>query len=141
MVFGPIELIVIQFPDNQFKGNIIPALKALVEQETIRIIDVLLVSKDQQGQVTTHEISELTDDEYSAFDPLVDEIRGLLTTDDAQQVAAKLDKNSSAGMMLFENRWAKEFQDAVLEAKGRLVLSERVPAAVIDELLSAQQPA
>jgi hypothetical protein len=136
MPYGPIELLVIEFPGNQFSGELTPALTDLVESQTIRIIDILFVQKDADGNVVETELSDLTEGAYAAFDPVVAELAGLITHDDALYLTAALAPNSSAGIMLFENVWAKRFADAVVGANGHVVVNERIPRAVIDELIA-----
>jgi hypothetical protein len=138
MSLGPVELLVVAFPGNQFRGEIAPALRDLVERGTIRVIDILFIVKDQGGVVTMLEINDLDDDDYTTFDPIVSDITGLLSPDDVNQVANGLENNSSAAIMLFENTWATAFSDAVANANGRVLLSERIPRAVIEELVAAQ---
>ena len=136
MSLGPIELLVIKFPGNKFTGEVAPALKDLVEGGLIRVIDILFVHKDEGGEMTVLEINDLDDDDFSRFDPVVADITGMLTVDDARQLAAGLEDNSSGAVMLFENAWATRFRDALVNANGQLVLSERIPKMVIDQLLA-----
>jgi Family of unknown function (DUF6325) len=136
MSLGPIELLVVKFPGNRFTGEIAPALKDLVEGGLIRVIDILFVVKDEAGEVTVLEINDLDDDNFSRFDPVVADLTGMLTPDDARQLSAGLENNSSGAIMLFENTWATRFRDALLNANGELVLNERIPKVVIDELLA-----
>jgi hypothetical protein len=136
MAIGPVELLVIKFPGNQFRGEIVPALRELVEQGTIRVIDILFAIKDGDGEVAMVEINDLDDDDFAQFDPIVEDITGLLTKEDIEQLSAALERNSSAAVMLFENTWATRFRDAVVAANGELVISERIPKAVIDEMLA-----
>lgn len=138
MSYGPVELLVVAFPGNQFTGQIAPAVAELVEGGLIRIIDVLFIQKDAAGVVTETELSELVEDVYIAFDPLVSDLAGLLTHDDAERLAASLAPNSSAGIMLFENTWAMRFADAVRDANGQVLLNERIPRAVIEALVASQ---
>ncbi|MCC6626864.1 MAG: hypothetical protein IT340_05600 [Chloroflexi bacterium] len=138
MPLGPIELLEVKFPGNQFTGEIAPALAALVEDGLIRVIDIVFVGKDADGTVTTFELSDLDDDTYAAFDPVVDEIAGLLSEDDLQAVAATLENNTSIGLLLFENVWAARFAEAIRQAKGEVVLNERIPRAVIETLMAAR---
>ena len=70
---------------------------------------------------------------------VLDDVLGLLSPEDIQQLGQSLEMNSSAALMLFENTWATEFRDAVVRANGRLVLSERIPKAVVDEVLAATE--
>lgn len=137
MPLGPIELLVVKFPGNRFTGEIIPALTELVERGTVRIVDLLLLVKNEAGEVTLLEFSDLAPDVSGQWDPLVSDITPLLNEDDAYQVAASLENNSSAGVMLFENTWATRFADAVRKANGEVVLNERIPRVVIEELVAA----
>jgi hypothetical protein len=136
MSLGPVELLVIKFPGNQFSGEIAPALKELVDSGTIRVLDLIFARKDKDGNVVVLELNDLDDNDYAAFDPLVASLSGTLTEDDARQLAATLERNSSAGIMLFENTWATKFRDAVLRANGKLVLNERIPHSVIEQLIA-----
>ncbi|HAX23943.1 MAG TPA: DUF6325 family protein [Thermomicrobiales bacterium] len=138
MPFGPIELLVVEFPGNKFTGELAPALKELVDHGTVSIIDILFVTKDADGNVSERELGDLIDDVYTAYDPVVDEVSGLLTHEDAELLTAAMAPNSSAGIMLFENVWAKRFADAVAEANGQVILNERIPRAVIEELIAAE---
>ena len=137
MPYGPIELLVLEFPGNRFSGEITPALTDLVESGTIRIIDILFVQKDADGNVIESELTDLTGADFADFDPIIDDLAGLITHDDALYLTAALAPNSSAGIMLFENAWAKRFTDAVVKADGRLIINERIPRAVIEELVAA----
>jgi uncharacterized membrane protein len=137
MSYGPLEMLVLKFPGNQFTGEIAPALKELVDTGTIRVIDLLFVTKDANGAVDVLEIDSAGDAVVAAYKPLVAELAGLLSDDDALHFAAALEPNSSAGLLLFENTWAARFAEAVLNANGQVVLNERIPRVVVDELLAS----
>ena len=141
MSLGPIELLVVKFPGNQFKGEIAPALAELVENGTIRVIDLLFAIKDESGELAIVELSEAGDEETEAWGPVTGDMTGLLTEDDAQRLSNALENNSSAALLLFENVWATKFRDAVLNANGELVLNERIPKHVVDEVLAAAEEA
>ncbi|NJL45347.1 MAG: hypothetical protein HC922_05590 [Leptolyngbyaceae cyanobacterium SM2_3_12] len=136
MSLGPVELLFLKFPGNQFRGEMVPALAELVESNTIRVMDVIFLSKDAAGEVTLLEITELDDAAYDDFDPLVADVSGLLSESDALLLAQSLDNNSSAAAMLFENTWATKFRDAVVNANGQVVLNERIPRQVIETLIA-----
>ena len=145
MAIGPIELLVVKFPGNQFKGEIAPALQELVESGTIRIIDLIFALKDEEGTLAVLELNALGDERLAVFEPEPSELSGTLTEDDARSLTGGLENNSSAAILLFENTWATKFADALRNANGELILNERVPRAVIDELIAevaaAQQSA
>jgi pyridoxal/pyridoxine/pyridoxamine kinase len=138
MSLGPIELLAIKFPNNLIQDEIALALKALVENNTIRIIDILFIKKGESGEVTVREIDELDDVDHSILDPVIADISGLIAEEDIQEIAQELDNNSFAALMLFENRWATAFRDAVLSAKGQLLLNERIPSSAIEQAVAAQ---
>jgi hypothetical protein len=139
MSLGPVEMLLINFPGNQFKGEIVPALKELVETNTIRVLDLLFLKKDGVGNLTVLEISEIDEDDiYDAFDPLVPKVNGFLSESDAITLAQSLENNSSAALMLFENTWATRFRDAIVNAHGQVILNERIPRQVIETLAEDQ---
>jgi hypothetical protein len=135
---GPVEMLCVKFPDTFVKDDIASALRALVENKTIRIIDILFIKKSENGDVTINEIDEVGDVDYSLFDPLIADIMGLIAEEDVQTIAQSLDNNSFAALMLFENTWATAFRDAVVNAKGQLLLNERIPSDVIEDVMAAQ---
>jgi len=134
MSHGPVELRVIVFPDNQFRGEIIPALANLVEREIVRIIDILFVYKSTDGDVSVYEISDLEDEDYAVFDPIVADVSGYLSESDINQLSGDLPANSSAAILLFEELWPIRFRDAVERAHGELVLSAAIDPAVVADL-------
>jgi hypothetical protein len=133
---GPIEFLALKFPGNEFRGEILPALTELIEADTIRIVDLLFVQKATDGAVRVIEVADLGQDDYAAFDQVVSNVSGLLGNDDALMIANALEPNSSAALMLFENVWATRFVDAVANANGEVILSERIPRAMLDEMVA-----
>ena len=134
MSLGPIEMLVVKFPGNRFSGEIIPALAELVENDTVRIVDLLFAVKNKQGDVKVLEFGDLDPDIFGQWDPLVSDVTPLLNEDDARELTASLENNSSAALLLFENTWATRFVDAVSNARGEVVVNERIPRAVVQEL-------
>jgi hypothetical protein len=137
MPLGPVELLVVRFPGNQFSGEIVPALNDLVDSGTIRIIDLLFAMKNDEGVVGIFEFDEMGELMTSIFNPLVGEITGMLSREDAEAFANTLEPNSSVGLMLFENVWATRFAEAVRNANGQVVLSERLPRVVVEDITAA----
>jgi hypothetical protein len=119
------------FPGNQFKGEILPALQELVVNDTINIIDLVIVKKDADGSITIAELSELDESEAALLAPLQSELRDLLNEDDILMLAEDLPDNYTAALLVWENRWATRFADAVRNAGGILVANERVPHDVV----------
>jgi hypothetical protein len=130
---GPVDIAIISFPGNKFNGDVVPALKALVDDGTVRILDLVFVNKDADGNVQSIEIND--DAAYGAlgFDDIEGEIEDLLTLEDIASAAEMLDRNSSAALLVWENTWAERFAKAVRDSKGHLVAFERIPATVVLE--------
>ena len=134
---GPVEYLVVAFPGNQFRGEIVPALQELTKNGTIRIIDLVFIRKDADGTVTWEELSTVPAPEAAPFDDLDGEVDYLLNEEDILLEAGKLQPNSSAAALVFEHVWATRLRDAVVNAGGHLVDNDRVPAAVFEAAMKA----
>jgi hypothetical protein len=128
---APAELVLVEFPGNKFEGEIIDELGRLVEAGTITVLDALLIRKDADGTAEWFEANEVDD---SGLADLVGDAAGFLAEDDVNAVVDELEPNSSVGMMLFEHSWARQLTGAINRANGRLIDSQRVPAAALNEI-------
>ena len=135
MSIGPVEYMVVAFPSNNFKGEIVPALEELVESGTIRIIDLAFVTKDADGNVAAFELEDFESDAGQAFQRLQLEIGDLVNGDDLEAVGEELEPNSSAAILVWEDVWATKLRDAILNAGGELLDLERLPLAVVEAAL------
>jgi hypothetical protein len=134
---GPVDWIVVEFPGSQFKGEIAPALADLVERDIVRVLDLLILKKDDDGTLDAFEISDLDDSELGDLRSYETELAMLLSEDDVHAIAAAVDPGSTAAVLVWENSWAAPFGSAVRRAGGQLVASGRIPVqallAVIEE--------
>jgi Family of unknown function (DUF6325) len=128
---GPVDYAVIAFPGNQFKGEIAPALADLVEAGTVRIIDAAFVSKDEKGEISTLELTQLAPDVQEGLEALNIEVEGLLNEEDLLAIGQELELNSSAALLVWENVWARRVAQTMRDAGGVLVAFERVPHNVV----------
>ena len=135
MTYGPIDFVALEFKGNQFKGEIMPALLDLVNRDVVRVIDMIVVKKDADGTVTTQEMQEHDDAVLAVFNPLKAEINGMIQVEDIEMIGEKLEPNSTAAVMLFENLWAVNFVKAVENANGRSVMHVRIPHEVVVETM------
>ena len=134
MSLGPIEIIVIGFPENRFTGEIVPALTDLVGAGFVRIVDLVFVTKDDDGEVAAVELNELDESVSGAYLTLVDELDSLIGEEDIEDFGEQLEPGSSIALLVVEHVWAKGFADAVANSGGVLLDSIRIPRDVIDEL-------
>ena len=137
MEVGPVDVYIIGFPGNKFTGRIAPAIRELVDDGTIRVLDLLFIMKDADGVVTTLAIEDL-DEEGAAFAEISITEPGSLNEEDADEVSDDLPPNSSAMLVAFENVWARKVVSALEAADAVLIDSLRIPAEVVREALSAE---
>ena len=104
MTIGPVSYTVIAFPGNQFNGNIAPEIAKLVASDTVRILDLVFVAKDEQGDTISLEFDQM--DELAAFNDIDGEVGGLVNMEDLDHVAANLPEGNSALVILWEDLWA-----------------------------------
>jgi len=133
---GPIDLIAVEFPGNRFKGEILRDLHELVAAGTIRIIDLVIVSKSDAGQVSVLELQDLDPESRSTLAPLQAAISQMLTREDLEDIGEQLANNTTGAVMLYENTWAVKTKQAIMDANGRLLVQARVPHDIVQETLS-----
>ena len=136
MAVGPVDVYIIGFPGNKFTGRIAPAIMELVENGTIRVLDLTFVMKDADGVVTTLEASDL-DQEGAGFVEIDVVQPGALGPEDAEEVSDDLPPNSAALLIAFENLWATKVVDALQAADAVLIDSIRIPADVVAAAVDA----
>jgi uncharacterized membrane protein len=135
-ITAPVDLVLLGFPGNQFTGDIAPALKDLVASGTVRILDLVFITKDADGNVAGVELSDLSE-VGAAFDDVDGEINELLTDEDIEAAGEELEPDSSAALLMFENTWAGRLATAIREANGEVLAYERIPRDAMQEFLGA----
>ena len=131
---GPVDYFVVEFPGNKMTGEGLPLLVDLVDRGIVRILDLEFIRKDTDGRVTAFEIADLDGDgqlDLAVFDGA---FSGLLDQEDLASAAALIEPGSSAGIVVFENRWAAPFIGALRRGGAQLVASGRIP---VEDLLRA----
>jgi uncharacterized membrane protein len=128
---GPVDCVLIRFPGNKFRGEIAPAISELVEDGTIRVIDIAFVGKDEDGNAVAMELTELDPDVQEGLEKAGVEVGGLLNEDDLMDVATGLEPNSSAALLVWENVWARKVAQAMRDADGVLVAFDRIPHEIV----------
>jgi hypothetical protein len=131
---GPVDWIVVEFPGSRFNGQIAPALLDLVERDLVRVLDLLVLKKDDDGSLEAFELSDLDEGEVGELRTYESELAMLLSEEDVTSLAAAIEPGSSAAVLVWENVWAAPFASAVRRSGGQLVASGRIP---IQALLAA----
>ena len=131
MAVGPVDVYIIGFPGNKFTGRIAPAILDLVENGTIRVLDLLFLMKDADGVVTSLQAADIGE-EGAAFLSIDIAQPGALGEEDAEEVADDLPANSSALLIAYENLWVGKVVEALRDADAVLIDSIRIPADVVE---------
>jgi Family of unknown function (DUF6325) len=148
MTLGPLEYVMVAFEGNRFSGQIITALRDAQEKGIIRVIDMLVIKKDEQGNVMALELSELSEEEARPFGFLAGGLLSIFGQDDVEETTEKMPNNSAAGLLLIEDTWAIPLKEAIFNAgavarDGGLVALEVVQSieAEIEAEAAAKQQA
>jgi hypothetical protein len=137
---GPVDIILLGFPGNQFNGGIAPALRELVVGGLVRVVDLLFVYKDDDGTVGSLELAGLGASLEPAFVDLDGQLGGgLLDADDVDEAAAGIEPGNSVAVVAVENLWAIPFINAVRDAGGVLIDQVRVPSDVVAAVRQAAE--
>jgi uncharacterized membrane protein len=134
MFVGPLEYLLVGFEDYRFTGQILAELRTAQEKGIIRVVDLCVIQKDEQGNVTERELSELSGEEATQLSSLASNVMGLLADEDIQQVAADIPNNSAAGLVLFEHTWAIGLKEAIKNAGAVTITGGFVSHDALEEL-------
>jgi len=136
---GPVDYLVVEFPPDtaNFTGEMAAELAALAEAGTIRILDVLILQKGDDGSIDALEIDDL--DAVEELVALEAEIAEILAADDVAMLAEAMENGTTAGVIVWENTWAAPFASAARRAGGQLIASGRIPIQAIIASLEADE--
>jgi hypothetical protein len=136
MGVAPVDYIAVAFPGNKFSGAILPEIRKLVDAGTIRVLDLVIITKDEEGNVAAIEASEASPELAASLAALGIERKNLLGQDDFEDIGEALEPNSTCGLMVWENVWAADFAKSLRDADGILLGQGRIPAAFLEELMA-----
>ena len=138
---GPVDFLILEFPEGQstFTGELADELVRLVDAGTIRVIDLVILAKDDEGSVEAMELSDV--EELGALQTIEAELAELLAEEDIQNLAAAMDPGSVAGVLVYENVRAAPFASAARRAGGRLIANGRIPIQDIIASIEADEQA
>ncbi len=136
---GPVDYVIVEFPAGaaNFSGEMVTELVALVDAGTIRVIDVLILAKNDDGSVDVMELSDF--DDLGELQTIEAELAELLAEDDVEHLAAAMDPGSTAGVLIYENLWAAPFASAARRSGGQLIANGRIPIQAIIASIEADE--
>lgn len=136
---GPVDYIVVEFPGSKFNGEIAPALDDLVDRGIIRVLDVVVLQKNEDGSIEAAELSDLHESEAGSLRAYEAELAMLLSEDDVLAVAEAIEPGTTAAVLVWENTWAVPFATAVRHCGGQLVAGGRIPIQAIAAVIEAEE--
>ena len=130
---GPVDYLVVRFPAEKanFSGEMADELKALIDGQTIRVLDLLLVTKGEDGSVDAAELRDADESEVGELRALERDLAVLLAEEDVEKVGETLEPGSVAAVLVWENSWAAPFASAVRRSGGELVANGRIPTQAL----------
>ena len=136
---GPVDYVVVEFPAgaSNFTGEMAAELVALVESGTIRLIDILILTKNEDGTIDAMELSDI--EELGDLQALEAQLADLLAEEDVEHLAASMDPGSTAGVLIWENLWAAPFGAAARRSGGQLIATGRIPIQAIIASIEADE--
>jgi hypothetical protein len=136
---GPVDYIVVEFPagTSNFSGEMVNELARLVDNDLIKVLDLLVLHKDPDGSVEAFEIDDL--DEVDELTAIESQLAELLAEEDVEHLAAAMDPGSTAGVLIWENTWAAPFASAARRSGGQLIANGRIPIQAILASLEADE--
>jgi hypothetical protein len=136
---GPVDYIVVEFPagESSFTGEMADELIALVDAGTIRVIDVLILTKNEDGTVDAMELSDI--EQLGPLQTVEAQLAELLAEEDVEHLAAAMDPGSTAGVLIWENLWAAPFASAARRSGGQLIATGRIPIQAIIASIEADE--
>lgn len=139
---GPIDMVVIGYPPDAPKtGEAVPILLDLVDRGIIRVLDALVVIKNEDGTFSGFDVADLDEDSIGDVTEFTGASTGLISDDDARMAADEIEPGSAAVMILYENRWAAPFAAAVRRNGGQLIAFERIGVQDLIAALDAAEAA
>jgi len=136
---GPVDYFVVEFPAgaSNFTGEMVEELIALVESGTVRVIDILVLTKNPDGSVEATELADI--DGLGPLQAVEAELAELLAADDVEHLAAAMEPGSTAGVLVWENLWAAPFASAARRSGGQLIADGRIPIQAIIASIEADE--
>jgi hypothetical protein len=135
-ISGPVQLVALAFHQPTFDGSVFAELVDLVDRGVIRVLDLIVVHKDHDGNVISAEYSAINDEESELFVGLAPAGVDLIGEDDVELAGELLDPGDAAALLVWEDLWAAGFVSAVRNAGGTLLAHDRIPVEVLEELMS-----
>ena len=138
---GPVDYVVVGFPAERanFSGEMASELKALIESDTLRVLDLVVLTRRDDGSVEAAELRDVDDSEVGELRGLERDLAVLLAEQDIEEIGASLEPGSAAMVLVWENSWAAPFGAAVRKSGGELLATGRIPSQALIAAVEADR--
>ena len=140
-VLGPVDYLVVEFPADKanFSGEMAAELTALVDRGLVRVLDLVIMSKDLDGAVAVDEVHEVDQSDLGQLRALEADLAMLLAEEDLEAIGKVLEPGNLAAVLVYENSWAAPFASAVRRSGGQLVAYGRIHTQALLAAIEAEQ--
>ena len=140
---GPVDYLVVRFPEGnaRFSGEMASELKALIENQTIRVLDLVILTKGDDGSIEAAELRDVDDRDVGELRELERDLAILLAEEDVERIGEMLEPASAAAILVWENSWAAPFASAIRRSGGELVTGGRIPTQTLIAAVEADREA
>jgi hypothetical protein len=130
---GPVDYVVVGFPADKadFSGAMADELKKLMDSDTVRVLDLLMVTKDDDGTISVAELRDHDDSLVGELRALEADLSLMLAVEDVERIGGDLELGSAAAVLVWENTWAAPFASAVRHSGGELLAMGRIPTQAL----------
>ena len=135
---GPVDYLVVEFPGSNFNGEILPELVDLVQRGIVKVLDLVLIKKEEDGSFEAFEFDDIEDGVLGDLREIERELADVLSAEDVASVAEALEPGSTAGLLVYENLWAAPFASAVRRSGGQLIANGRIPVQALLAVLESE---
>jgi hypothetical protein len=140
---GPVDYLVVRFPEGKarFSGEMASELNALIENQTIRVLDLVILTKGDDGSLEAAELRDVDESEVGELRELERDLAILLAEEDVERIGETLEPASAAAILVWENSWAAPFASAIRRSGGELVTGGRIPTQTLIAAVEADREA
>ena len=140
-VLGPVDYLVVEFPRDKanFSGEMAAELTALVDRELVRVLDLVIMSKDLDGAVSVDEVHDVDESDLGQLRALESDLAMVLAEEDLEELGKVLEPGNLAAVLVYENRWAAPFASSVRRSGGTLVADGRIHTQALLAAIEAEE--
>ena len=138
---GPVDYLVVEFPADKanFSGEMASELRTLIDSNSIRVLDLVMILKEEDGSIEASELGDADDSEVGELARWKRDLAILLAEEDVEEIGASLEPGSAAAVLVWENTWAAPFGSAIRRSGGQLVTSGRIPTQALIAAVEADR--